>query len=162
LRRRGPAGSVAAVRVVLIAALLCVLAAVAVQQAGAKAPCTAGVKTVGGVTQRTFCGPAKATVHYGTHTWNFTQGECSKSGGYFTVNIGTVVLGMTGKPKPDYLGVTAQGAKAVAIAVDHGGKGYAVRADTAKVKLLPGQKGGTFSGTSFADGTKVTGSFSCS
>jgi hypothetical protein len=29
------------------------------------------------------------------------------------------------------------------------------------VKLLPGQKGGTFSGTSFADGAKVTGSFSC-
>ena len=148
-------------RIALIAAL-CVLAGAAVPAAGAKASCTAGVKTVGGITQRTFCGPAKATVLYGTQTWHLTQGQCSKSGGYFTVNIGTVVLGMTSKPKPDYFGLTAQGAKAVAIAVDHGGKGYAVRADTAKVKLLPGQKGGTFSGTSFADGSKVTGSFSCS
>jgi hypothetical protein len=115
-----PPGSVAAVRVALIAAL-CVLAAAVVPAAGATASCTPGVKTVGGVTQRTFCGPAKATVHYGSQTWHFTQGECSKSGGYFTVNIGTVVLGMSSKPKPEYFGVTAQGAKAVAIAVDHAG-----------------------------------------
>jgi hypothetical protein len=123
------------------------------------------VKTVGGVSMRTFCGPAKATVHYGSKTWTFSQGQCTKSP-YFAVNIGTVVLGVTSKPKPDYFGLTVQKVggvvKPMAITFDHGGKGYPVRTDTATVTLSAGQTKGAFSGTSFVDGTKVTGTFSCS
>lgn len=111
--------------------------------------------------QRTFCGPAKATVHYGAKTWSFSQGQCSTTGGYFTVNIGTVVLGVTSKPKPEYFGLTVQGKKPVAIAINHAGKGYALRLDTAKVTVAPNKKKGTFSGTVFAGATKVSGSFSC-
>lgn len=162
LRRHALRHSVVRVKLLLIACL-CALAATAAP-AGAKVACTPGVKSAGGVTQRTFCGPAKATVHYGSQTWSFSQGQCTKSP-YFTVNIGTVVLGMTSKPKPEYFGLTAQKSggkwKAIAIAFDHAGKGYAVRIDTAKVTLSPGQTKGTFASTTFLGGTKVTGTFSC-
>ena len=151
-------------RLVLAAALCALVAAAAVPLAGARASCTAGMKTVGGVSERTFCGPAKATVHYGSQTWTFSQGECAKSP-YFSVNIGTVVLGTSSKPKPDYFGLTAQKSggswKAIAVVFDHGGKGYPVRTDTAKVTVSPGGTKGTFAGTSFLGGTKVSGTFSC-
>jgi hypothetical protein len=149
------------VKLVLLAAV-CALSAVAIAApAGAGVSCTAGTRTVSGVTERTFCGSAKATVHVGSQTFGFSQGQCTKAP-YFAVNIGTVVLGASSKHLPEYFGVTAQKTggkvKAIAIVFDHAGKGYPVRPDTAKISLS-GTKG-TFSGETFT-GTKVSGSFSC-
>jgi hypothetical protein len=127
----------------------------------AAAACTPGVHKVGGVNARTFCGPAKASVHLNGKTVTYKNGECTNSIGLFSVNIGTVVLGNL-KSKPDYFGVTAK-AKAgkqaqQTIAVVHGGKSKAI---IGTVTLKAGLKSGTFSGKVFGSPTKITGSFTC-
>jgi hypothetical protein len=127
----------------------------------AAAACTPGVHKIGGVNARTFCGPAKASVHLNGKTITYKNGECSKSIGLFSVNIGTIVLGSL-KNKPEYFGVTAK-AKAgaqtrQAIAVVHGGKTSAI---IGTVTLKAGLKSGTFSGKVFGSPTKITGSFTC-
>jgi hypothetical protein len=129
---------------------------------------------VNGVTERTFCGPAKATVHAGSKTFSFSGGECSKTSTYVTVNIGTVVLGVTSKPKPDYFGLDvgklpgASGQSAphdgtytsVVLALDSGGKGYIVT--SASVTLKGNRTHGTFTGKlTGGPAATVTGSFSC-
>ena len=144
---------------------------------GSRAACTPGVKTVGGVTERVFCGPAKATVHYGSKVFTFTEGECEKGAKYLAVNIGTVVLGTTRKPKPDYFGLLvgqspAGGAKPAShdgtyvggvLALDYGGKGYLVQGSTLKVTLSGGRSRGAFSGNTFltSPSVKVKGTFTC-
>ena len=127
----------------------------------AVAGCTPGVHKIGGVSARTFCGPAKATVRLGTKTVAYKNGECSTSIGLFSVNIGTVVLGNL-KSKPEYLGVTAKAKAGVqaqqTVAVVHGGKS---RGLIGTVTLKAGLKSGTFSGKVFGSSTKITGSFTC-
>jgi hypothetical protein len=124
--------------------------------------CVAGVKKINGVSARTFCGPAKATVHINGKTVFYKGGACSKSSFGWSINIGTVVLGTLAK-KPEYFGITT-GAKAGtqsngAVAVVHGGKGVAVTGGA--ITLKAGLKSGTFSGKVFGAPTRVTGSFTC-
>jgi hypothetical protein len=145
-----------------------------VSQAGARnAGCLAGVRSVGGISERMFCGPAKATVHFGSHTFSFANGDCVATSTYLSVNIGTVVLGETSKPKPNYFGVdvgrtpgstTKPAGKdgtypAAALALDYGGKGYL--ATGVSVVLSGNRSHGTLSGTPFGSSGAVTGTFSC-
>ena len=137
------------------------------------AGCKAGVTTYGGATARVFCGPAAATVHAGGKTFTIRQGSCDKGAKYLSVNIGTVVIGKTTKPKPEYFGLSIGkvpylGGVAVSkdgtyhsgiVALDHAGKGYGLRAQ-AKVTLTNGRSRGTFSATMLTGGV-VTGSFRC-
>jgi hypothetical protein len=133
------------------------------------------VRTVGGLDERTFCGPAKATVHYGSKIFNFAGGECDSTSTNFALNIGTVVLGATKKPKPNYFGLVVGAAVdskparhdgtyvGGVLALDHGGKGYLVQGTTLKITLTGNRSRGTFSGSSFftSPSVKVTGTFSC-
>ena len=158
--RRTKLGVVRAV--VILAALAVALAAS--QTAGARtAGCHPGVKLVNGLTERTFCGPARATVHFRKKTISFRNGDCEGSS-LFTINIGTTVLGVTSKPKPKYLGITVLSApsdgtyKMAVVAISIGGKAIATRAAT--VTLKNGSRAGTFSGTTLL-GPPITGSFSC-
>jgi hypothetical protein len=123
--------------------------------------CVAGVKKINGVSARTFCGPAKATVQVNGKTVSYKGGQCSKSSFGWSINIGTVVLGNL-QGKPEYFGITA-GAKPGtqsngAVAVVHAGKSLAV---TGTITLKAGLRSGTFSGKVFGAPTRVTGSFSC-
>jgi len=160
-------------RLALLVLVIVPLAAAAAP-AGARTACTPGTKTVNGATERTFCGAAKATVHAGSKTFSFSGGQCTKAPAYVTVNIGTVVLGMTSKPKPDYFGLDVGklpgggGTPAshdgtntsVVLAIDSGGKGYVVTG--ARVTLKGNRTRGTFTGTMLGGpGGTVTGSFSC-
>src|SRR5579884_1768762 len=90
---------------VALAAAVAALAASAGHAATERAACTPGTRTVGGVQERVFCGPAKATVTVGGKTLRFAGGSCERTPAYVSVNIGTVVLGPTGRPKPDYFGL---------------------------------------------------------
>jgi hypothetical protein len=155
-------------RSILFAGLvaLCAGAALAANAFAAASPqaaaaCTPGVHKVGGVNARTFCGPAKASVHLNGKTISYKGGECSKSIGLFSVNIGTVVLGNL-KKKPEYFGVTAKAKAGVqaqqAVAVVHAGKSQAI---IGTVTLKAGLKSGTFSGKVFGSPTKISGSFTC-
>lgn len=158
-------------RLVLLALLVPLV--VAVGPAAARPACTPGVKTANGVTERTFCGPAKATVHYAGKTFVFSGGDCQKTSTYVAVNIGTVVLGTTSKPKPNYFGLDVgrlpgstgkPAAKdgsypAVALGLDYGGKGYLATGVT--VVLSGNRTHGTLSGSALGPSGNVTGTFSC-
>lgn len=120
------------------------------------------MKKINGVSARTFCGPAKATVHVNGKTVFYKGGECSKSSFGWSINIGTVVIG-SAKKKPEYFGITTAKASAGAqpkstVAVVHSNKTYAV---IGTVTLKAGLKSGTFSGKVFGSPTKLAGSFSC-
>jgi hypothetical protein len=139
----------------------------------ASAGCTAGVTKYGGATARVFCGPATATVHTGGKTFTIRQGSCEKGAKYLSINVGEIVIGTSTKPKPEYFGLSIGklpflgGSPAShdgtyrsgVVAVDHAGKGYALRAQ-AKVTLTNGRTRGTFSATQLTGGV-VTGSFHC-
>lgn len=155
-------------RTILVSGLvaLCAGAAFAASAFASSSPhaaagCTPGLHKIGGVNARTFCGPAKASVHLGGKTVAYKNGECSKSIGLFSVNIGTVVHGDL-KSKPEYFGVTAKAKAGVqaqqTIAVVHGGKTKAI---IGTVTLKAGLKSGTFFGKVFGSPAKISGSFTC-
>jgi len=151
-------------RSLLVLALLAALAAAAaVAQPGAGASaCTAGVRTVGGATVRTFCGPAKATARIGSKTFHFAGGECAIEQGMFTVNIGSITLG-PGKPKYPYFGLDAKPPKAGAhanqiVSWQFAGRRYSLL--PVKVVLNAGLHSGSFSGTVLTGGSG-SGTFTC-
>jgi hypothetical protein len=139
---------------------------------GARA-CTAGVHQYGGANARTFCGSATATVLVGGKTVRFSGGECERGPAYLSINIGTVVLGTTSKPKPEYFGLLVGKAPIVggtpaahdgtfkpqALTFDHAGKGYPVLQSS--VTLTNGRTRGTFTGTVLGSNARVRGSFRC-
>lgn len=159
--------------------VLCLAApsvAVGVPTAASRTACTPGLISFGGVQARVFCGPAKATVHVGGKTLSFKGGDCERTSKYVSLNIGTVVLGQTNKKKPDYFGLDvgqvpgSTGKPAASdgtytggvLAIDYGGKSYAVRGDTMKVTLAGGRTKGTLSGTLLFGGSgPLTATFSC-
>lgn len=143
-------------------------------EGGAAAACSPGVHPFGTVTARTFCGPARATIVVGGKTIRIAGGgSCERGAAYVAVNIGTVVLGATTRSKPEYFGLVVGKAPMVggtpartdgtyvakALTANHAGKGYAILGAT--VMLQGNRTRGTFSGTTFGSGTRITGSFSC-
>lgn len=131
-----------------------------------RAACSAGPHKVkvAGQDAIKFCGSAKATVHAGSKTFHFSNGNCQIASGYFTVNIGTAASPTFKGTKPDYFGITAEKAKAgtqanVAIALRSGGKDYLVVRSS--LKLAGGLKKGTFTAQVVFTHAKVSGSFSC-
>jgi hypothetical protein len=149
------------IRSLLVVVVLAALAAIALPGAGASA-CTAGVRTVGGLTVRTFCGPAKATAKIGSKTFHFSGGTGAVEQGMFTVNIGSITLG-AGKPKFAYFGLDAKPPKAGAhpnqiVSWQFGGQRYSLL--PVKVVLNAGLHSGSFSGSVLTGGSG-SGTFTC-
>ena len=151
-------------RIALVAAVAGLAALAAVGHASARQACTAGTQSSGGVTYRTFCGPAHATLKVGGKTLAFTTGSCQMSSSIFSINIGTITL-PPGKPKYDYFGITVMAKKggtysnqSVTWQLPHGKAGSVVYAT---IKLAGNRKSGTFSGQVLGTSGKGTGSFSC-
>src|SRR5438093_4319484 len=96
-----------------VVSAVAVALAVAVNASGApgRAACTPGSKTIGGKTVVFFCGPAKATVRFAGKSIRYRNGECTKSGGMFTVNIGATIPGAPKQNYP-YFGLTVEGTRA--------------------------------------------------
>ncbi len=133
-------------------------------QASARESCTAGVRTSGSATYRTFCGNAKATLHFGGKTYLFVGGSCDSTASAFTINIGTITL-PPGKPKYRYFGITVFTAhdgtftnQAIGWQFPNGAHNSLFHAT---IKLAGGRKHGTFSGTTLADRKPGSGTFSC-
>jgi hypothetical protein len=151
-------------RVVVLAVALAALAGAT--HASARQECSAGTRSSGGTTYRTFCGPAHATLEVGGKTLTFTGGSCQVSGTIFSINIGTITL-PPGKPKYDYFGITVMNAtkgglyknQAVGWQLPHGKQGSLIRTTIA---LAKDRKTGTFSGSPLTGGGKGIGHFSCS
>jgi len=151
----------AGVKVALVAAAA-LAGLVLTVQAEARPACTAGAHVSAGVTYRTFCGPARATVHIGGKTLVFAGGSCQR--GTFTINIGTITL-PPGKPKYRYFGMTIFGNRdgvykdqAVSWQLPNGQHDSLFHAT---VVLKNGRSQGTFSGTTLADHVKGSGTFHC-
>lgn len=153
-------------RLLLVAAV----AAATALPATASAKCTAGVHPYGGVQARTFCGPASASVSVGGKKAVLKGGQCDRTKDYFTINVGTTLLGTSSK-RPDYFGITvgktlgagkAAGKDGTytgaAVAIVTKNTTYAVTQSS--VTLAGGRTKGTFSGTAIGGG-KVSGSFAC-
>ena len=148
------------------------LAGLSTSAEGRKA-CNPGVHTFSGSTKaRTFCGPARATVLVGGKKFTFKGGNCQRGKKYLTINIGTVVLGSTSKPRPEYFGITVGKTQAggtpapkdgtyddAVIAVVHNHKGYPI--GNSSVTLTGGRTKGTLAGQLAGSGAAVTGSFRC-
>ena len=149
-------------RVALLAGLAAAL--VWTTQASPHASCTPGVRTVGGATFRTFCGPARATLHLGGRTYRYVGGECERAGGSFAINLGTITL-PPGSPKYRYFGIAVFSGKdgtfknqAVALQFP-GGKRKSLF--NATIVLKGGRTQGTFTGTTLADHVKGSGTLHC-
>ncbi len=100
------------IRKLIAAAGVCLAAALTANGAlahdiGARAnACTAGVTSAGGgLKKRVFCGSARVVVKVAGKTITLSQGQCVATSKYLTVNIGTLYLGRTTKPKPNYFGL---------------------------------------------------------
>ena len=148
----------------LLVAAAALAALVLVGQSPARPACTPGTQTSGGVNYRTFCGAAKATLHFGGKTYTFSGGSCDNTSSAFTINIGTITL-PPGKPKYRYFGITVFTAhdgtflnQAVAWQFPNGAHNSLFHA---KIVLKGGRKKGTFSGTTLADHKPGSGTFSC-
>jgi len=110
-----------------------------------------------------FCGPTKATVRLGGKTIRYKNGECSKSGSMFSVNIGATIPGAL-KQKYPYFGLTVKGTRAGTyrrqnLGFAYVGTVYAIGHHT--ILLKAGLRSGTFAGKSFPGLRKVSGSFTC-
>jgi hypothetical protein len=135
--------------------------------------CKAGVHRVGGVSARTFCGPATARLVVGGKTFTFAQGNCVKTATYVSINIGTVVLGQTKQRQPNYFGldigrIPGSGAPpagqdgtyrtGTVLTVEYANKSYDVLSGIASLKGH--RTHGTVKGKAFS-GQPLAGTFHC-
>lgn len=112
---------------------------------------------------RSFCdGSATVTFDIGGTKGEIGGGTCELSGGYFTLNAGTVVDGTFKGTKPDYAGILLPPedgpftSEAVTLTITHEGTATIV----SQVTGTHDAKSGSFEGTTI-EGEKVTGSFTC-
>ena len=122
---------------------------------GSYAPGTPGVI-------RTFCnGPAMVKLNVAGKDYVLKGGSCDSQMGLLSVNLGVVSGPDLGGPKPDYFGLSAPLTPGpfsnAVLAVNIGGKGYAVTRNSG----VHDAASGSFEGTALGDGTKISGSFTC-
>jgi len=135
--------------------------------------CTGGLRTVGAIQERTFCGPATASV-VADKVFTISGGNCLSTKKYFSLNIGSLYLGQTSKKKPNYFGLDVgrlPGSTAplagkdgvyttgVVLAVEYGGKSYIVL-KSLKVTLTGNRTQGMVSGKTIT-GQLFTATFQC-
>jgi hypothetical protein len=148
-------------------------AAAASRRLARSSTCKAGLHRIGGVSARTFCGPATARVLVGGKTLTFAQGNCVKTAAYVSINIGTVVLGQTKQRQPNYFGldigrIPGSGAPpagkdgtyrtGTVLTVEYANKSYDVLSGIASLKGH--RTHGTVKGKAFT-GQPLTGTFHC-
>ncbi len=154
-------------RAVLLLSLLVAASAAATGQARSATGC--GVKQVGGVTVRTWCGPAKAAASVGGKKIAIKGGSCSvtKVSGIalFAITVGRYTV-PPGKPK--FASVSASGSdlkpgtyRYWVINFQTPGKQWTLKPTTTRVTITKGARRGTFVGTTYEGGKKAKGSWTC-
>ncbi len=154
-------------RTVLLLGLLVAVSVAAAGQARSATGC--GVKQVGGVTVRTWCGPAKATASVAGKKIAIKGGSCSitKVSG---IALFAVTVGRYSVPpaKPKFASVSASGSdlkpgtyRYWVINFQLPGKQWTMKPTTTKVTITKGARTGTFVGTTYEGGKKAKGSWKC-
>jgi hypothetical protein len=144
---------------VVLGLLAVALAPAAGRSDATRQACTPGATRIAGQTVVVFCGPAKATVHFGARTIVYQGGSCEQESGMFTVNIGKTIPGKLKSPYP-YFGLTVEGTHRGAytnqnLAFAYRGRIYAIGQHT--IVLKPGLHAGTFTGKSYPASRHVSG-----
>jgi hypothetical protein len=129
--------------------------------------CTPKIVTIKGHPAVTGCGPAVATVKIAGKTYEFKDGTCQKdsaANNLLTLNLGTLVAGVTsndGKPYFSLTFVTEGSLKIDTVTVDYGGK-KVLSVDEISVKDSNPSKG-TFASTKsvLSSSTHFTGTWNC-
>jgi len=143
-------------------------------------PC--GNSTVGALQVLTFCGEGSITVGAGTTNLDLDKAECELRDDYVVVNAGTFVLapGAVGENEAQQLRAARSFASVTIGRYEQGSSSKPATTDgtytavvayndeapeptrtvEAKATLREGRTAGDFTG-SLADGTRVTGSFTC-
>jgi len=163
----------AATAAATFAALACA-AAMFICSPALASSCVAGVRTVAGVTQRTFCGPASVSVKINGRTVKLSQGLCVATTKYLSVNIGVWSgPGAKTKTEPNYFGLdigqppggtTPPAGKdgtytaGSILAFNYAGKSYAMFKSTAVLRGNRTQ--GTVTGKALT-GESIVASFHC-
>jgi hypothetical protein len=151
-----------------------VLAAVALlaMPGAAAAKCKPGTHKYGTGQARTFCGKASVTITMGAQKTTLKGGNCVRTKGGFTLNIGTILLGVDSPNRPNYFGITA-GKPAFAKPAPKDGTytGNVVVSFVIKHKrgslvmptitLKSGRSKGSFNGKVLQGGSAAAGTFSC-
>jgi hypothetical protein len=158
-----------AIRLVLAGLAVAALLAI---PASASAKCKPGTHKFGSGQARTFCGKASVTVSIGGQKITLKGGGCERTKNNFTLNIGTILLGVDSPKRPNYFGIsvgkppystpaskdgTYTGNGAVAFIINH--KRYSLQNPT--ITLKSNRSKGSFSGKVLRGGTATTGTFSC-
>ena len=110
---------------------------------------------------RTFCdGPAVVKLSVAGVAHTLSGGSCQITGNVFTLNLGVVAGPDLAGPKPDYIGMTAETANGpftnAVLAVNVGGKGYAVTQNSGEIAA----RSGSFTGKAIT-GEAISGTFTC-
>jgi len=138
--------------------------------------CTAGVRTVGGALERTFCGPATVSVSVNGRGYKLSQGSCVATPSYITVNIGVWSAQRTGR-KPNYFGLDVGAVPGtssppvrkdgtykagISLAFNYSGQSYAVDSlvSPATATLQADRTRGTVAGKTIT-GQQLTATFHC-
>jgi hypothetical protein len=131
------------------------------------AACTPKIATINGHTAVTGCGPAVATVKIGNKTYKFKDGTCQKDSAaknLLTLNLGTLVVGVTNNDKKPYFSlsfVTDGSLKIDTVTVYSGGK-KVLSVDEISVKDSHPSKGTFTSKKSLlGSSTHFTGTWNC-
>jgi hypothetical protein len=157
-----------------LAALCAALAAVAMPASARTSATCPHPGTINGVSVLIECGPAKATLRFGTTRLALKNGKCQKTSENFTLGFGAVLAGPTTKSAPDSLQLIAGGSGSSAASHDgpysatvmftRSGRSYA--GETVKLTLTHKRSAGTLSGVlTSTTGTKkvtISGTFACS
>lgn len=120
--------------------------------------------TINGVSVLIACGPAKATLRFGTTRLAMSDGQCARTSSNFGLTFGAAVARPTTKPPPNSFQLIAgpHGGTAT-LQIARGGKQYI--GDAMKLRLASSRTSGTLSGvvTLASGNTKVpvSGSFTC-
>ena len=113
------------------------------------------------VSSQASAGNAKATVVVDGKTYVYTGGACTRSGGMFAVNIGTMPSEAKPGTKPDYFGMTIMSGPG---AFTNAGVSFnkdGVRRSTGTASGTSTASGATFTGKLMRGGEVAKGTFSC-
>lgn len=129
--------------------------------------CIPKIATINGHTAVTACGPALATVKIGSKTYKFKDGTCQKDSAaknVLTLNLGTLVVGVTNNDKKPYFSlsfVTDGSLKIDTVTVYYGGKKVLAVDEISAKDSNPSKGTFTSKKSLLGSSTHFTGTWNC-
>jgi len=137
-----------------------------------RAACTPGIRKVGAVRFKVFCGPARATLRFQGKTYSFRNGSCTRTSRSLTIDVGVETLPhppSTEPPRTRWFGAFVAARRdgtyhpGSEMFLTWSAPGLSFLFTAGKLRLTADRSRGTFSGQFFGRGItgSASGSFSC-